>query len=334
MSTVFRVILEGSQETPPVNSTASGFGTVMYDSAAVAASYNFDVEGIDAIPITSGGTPTDPNDLTNTHFHAQARGLMGGVVFGQIVPLHDDDDTNFAVESSELFSVSGRWETTDLDRPITTFNSVLGTTFANAMDSAAVGSEIKLYFNVHSVQFPSGEIRGQLVAVANDIDNVVTGTTGNDNLQGSNLKDAIQGLAGNDTLNGRSGNDVLDGGGGNDSLTGSYGNDILYGSTGNDSLSGGDGSDELNGDNGDDVLDGGNSNDIMNGGAGDDRLFGRRQRRYHERRRGRRRPIRRRRLRHHERRRRCRLSRRRQRQRHADPRRRRGRRRFRIQRRA
>ena len=47
MSTVFRVILEGSQETPPNNSTASGVGTVIFDSEAVAASYSFDIKGVD-----------------------------------------------------------------------------------------------------------------------------------------------------------------------------------------------------------------------------------------------------------------------------------------------
>ena len=54
MSTVFRVILEGSQETPPNNSTASGVGTVIFDSEAVAASYSFDIKGVDFGPITGG----------------------------------------------------------------------------------------------------------------------------------------------------------------------------------------------------------------------------------------------------------------------------------------
>ena len=51
MSTVFRVILEGSQEVPPNDSTASGVGTVVFDDAAVAASYSFDIEGLDFGPI-------------------------------------------------------------------------------------------------------------------------------------------------------------------------------------------------------------------------------------------------------------------------------------------
>ena len=38
--TVLRVIIEGN---PAINSTASGVGTVVFDSAAVAASYSFDI---------------------------------------------------------------------------------------------------------------------------------------------------------------------------------------------------------------------------------------------------------------------------------------------------
>jgi Ca2+-binding RTX toxin-like protein len=60
MSTAYRVILEGSQEVPANASTASGVGTVIFDSAAVAASYSFDIQGLDFGPITSGQVPTDP----------------------------------------------------------------------------------------------------------------------------------------------------------------------------------------------------------------------------------------------------------------------------------
>lgn len=48
----------------------------------------------------------------------------------------------------------------------------------------------------------------------------ITGTTGNDTLQGTDSADQIVGLAGNDTLGGGGGDDVLDGGAGNDTLDG------------------------------------------------------------------------------------------------------------------
>jgi Ca2+-binding RTX toxin-like protein len=273
MSTAFRVILEGSQEVPPNGSTASGFGTVVFDSEAVAASYSFDIEGLDFGPITSGLPPTDPNDVTNTHFHAAVRGAAGGVVFGQFVPAHDDDDLEVVLNADGSWSESGSWEATD-PAPITAFSPTLGATFAEVLASAEVGSDVPLYFNVHSVQFGGGEIRGQLVAIADDIDDVQTGTMGNDLLEGGNGNDAIQGLAGDDTLKGDNGNDVLDGGGGNDKLKGGNGEDILDGSVGDDRLVGRNGKDTLDGGAGDDDLAGGNGKDTLSGGTGDDVLTG------------------------------------------------------------
>src|SRR5262245_44135 len=110
MSTVFRVVLEGTQEVPSNNSTASGVGTVVFDSTAVAATYSFEFQGLDFGPITSGQPRTDPNDVTNTHFHSQVRGVAGPVVFGQITPAHDNDDVAFVLNADGSWSESGRWE--------------------------------------------------------------------------------------------------------------------------------------------------------------------------------------------------------------------------------
>lgn len=53
------------------------------------------------------------------------------------------------------------------------------------------------------------------------------GTTGNDVLTGTSLDENFYGLAGNDTLNGGAGNDLLNGGPGNDRITGGLGIDLL-----------------------------------------------------------------------------------------------------------
>ena len=192
------------------------------------------------------------------------------VVFGQIIPAHDNDDLEFVLNADGSWSESGRWETTD-PAPITNTSIVPGgdVTFADILGSATVGSEVPLYFNVHTVQFTGGAIRGQLVAIADDIDEVVTGTvptateTGNDTLDGGNGNDAILGLAGNDILGGANGNDVLDGGGGDDELTGGNGDDMLFGSVGDDTLTGGNGEDTLDGGAGDDDLTGGKGPDLF-----------------------------------------------------------------------
>jgi len=279
MSTVFRVILEGTQETPPNTSTATGVGTVIFDSAAVAASYSFDVQGLDFGPVT-GQTPTPDPDVTRTHFHTQVAGVAGPIVFGQIDALainrQDNDDLKIVLNADGSWSESGVWETTD---PVNASGKSIAD-FADDLGSATVGSDVPLYFNVHTGAFPAGEIRGQLVAIADDIDDVVTGTvptataTGNDTLDGGNGNDAILGLAGNDTLNGGNGNDVLDGGGGNDGLTGGNGNDLLFGSFGMDTLIGGNGDDSLDGGAGDDSLTGGRGPDlfVFHAGFGEDTI--------------------------------------------------------------
>ena len=280
MSTVYRVILEGSQEVqnPPVTTTASGVGTVVFDSEAVAASYSFDIRGVDFGPVT-GGPPQTPNDsgddVTRTHFHTAAAGVNGPIVFGQIDTVdpafeQDNDDLAIVLNADGSWSESGVWETTDPPNPM----GVTITDFADDLGSATVGMAVPLYFNVHTSEFGAGEIRGQLVAIADDIDNVVTGTTGNDVLFGRGGNDAILGLAGDDILDGRGGNDVLDGGGGNDTLTGGNGNDKLEGSAGNDVADGGNGNDTINGGDGNDFLSGGRGDDNFNTGAGDDVVLG------------------------------------------------------------
>jgi Ca2+-binding RTX toxin-like protein len=229
MSTAFRLILEGTQEVPPNGSTASGLGTFIFDSAAVAASYSVRIEGVDYGPATGGlpQTPTTLDDVTSTHFHNQVRGVNGPVVFGQINPAQDNDDLAILLNADGSWTVSGRWETTDpANVSLANFAAVLG--------SAAVGTEVPLYFNVHTMQFPGGEIRGQLVAIADDNDNVVEGTAGDDLLPGLGGNDIILGFAGDDTLEGGDGNDVMLGGEGNDMLAGGTGGDVMQGGSGND----------------------------------------------------------------------------------------------------
>jgi len=269
MSTVFLVNIAGSNEVPARPSTASGVGLAVFDSEAVALDYSFVIQGVDFGPATGGRSETraTDDDVTRMHFHNNAPGVNGPIVFGQIDPAQDADDLTIVSHPHDIWSVSGRWETTDpANSSINNFAGVLG--------SATVGTAVPLYFNVHTNEFAGGEIRGQLVTIADDIDNIVTGTTGNDLLAGTTGNDAILGQAGNDVLTGDDGNDVLDGGAGNDSLDGGKGNDILFGNFGNDALTGGDDNDSMDGGAGNDSLDGGNGSDTINGGIGNDTLAG------------------------------------------------------------
>ena len=115
------------------------------------------------------------------------------------------------------------------------------------------------------------------------ITTATTGSTGNDDLQGSELMDIIFALAGDDVVNanggddrvnGGDGDDVINGGDGNDLLRGANGNDLLRGQDGDDTLIGGEGDDTLSGGDGDDILNGGNGLNDLKGGAGNDTLTG------------------------------------------------------------
>jgi serralysin len=270
MSTAFRVIVEGSQEVPPNDSTANGLGTVIFDSVAVAASYSFRIEGVDYGPATGGPpqTPTTLDDVTSTHFHNEARGMNGPVVFGQISPDQDNDDLAIVPNADGSWTVSGRWETTDpANQPITNFAAVLG--------SATVGSDVPIYFNVHTNQFTGGEIRGQLVAIADDNDNVVRGTSGDDLLPGLGGDDVILGFAGDDTLQGGDGNDFLSGGRGDDNINTGQGDDVVLGGQGNDQIGGMAGRDIVEAGAGDDFIAWNDpTGDIVFGGRGNDTILG------------------------------------------------------------
>ena len=80
----------------------------------------------------------------------------------------------------------------------------------------------------------------------------IDGGIGDDNIDGGKGKDTIRGLAGDDTLNGGLDDDRIFGGEGDDDLFGGSGKDKLFGEAGNDTLDGGGGKDNLEGGAGDD----------------------------------------------------------------------------------
>jgi Ca2+-binding RTX toxin-like protein len=242
---------------------------VIFDDAALTASYTIQITGLDFGPVLGrpAQTPDTGDDVTSFHVHNAARGVNGDVVFGQINPSHDADDLRIAPNADGSWTVRGRWETTD---PA----NVSISTFASQLDTARIGSDVPLYFNAHTEEFTGGEIRGQWVAIANDRNNTVRGTTGDDFLPGLGGNDRILGRQGDDRLDGGRGNDRLFGGSGNDTLLGGSGNDRLAGEGGNDRLLGGSGNDLLEGGRGNDRLDGGLNSDLLVGGGGNDSLVG------------------------------------------------------------
>ncbi|HET9637740.1 MAG TPA: Ig-like domain-containing protein [Allosphingosinicella sp.] len=73
----------------------------------------------------------------------------------------------------------------------------------------------------------------------------LTGTNGNDLIDGGNGSDTIYGLDGDDIIFGGNGGDILDGGAGNDQLFGENGHEHLYGGEGDDLIDGNNGFDTV-----------------------------------------------------------------------------------------
>ena len=89
--------------------------------------------------------------------------------------------------------------------------------------------------SIEQIQFADGTVWDQSTIQAR-VQQVQTGTAGNDSLNGSFQGDYLQGLGGNDFLYGHDGHDALMGGTGHDTLEGGMGNDMFNGGSGSDTL--------------------------------------------------------------------------------------------------
>lgn len=134
---------------------------------------------------------------------------------------------------------------------------------------------------------------GQYVNLRDTMGQELTGTNGNDRIEGSSDlsqlifandgddfvwsnrgNDTVYGGAGDDYLDGYHGHDDLWGGLGNDAIDGGKGHDLIYGGEGNDVIAGGSDNDTIYGGSGNNIIFGGSENDLIYGGAGRDTLYG------------------------------------------------------------
>ena len=88
---------------------------------------------------------------------------------------------------------------------------------------------------------------------------------------GAALADTMDGTSGPDDLVGTDKDDVIHGSGGKDYISGLAAPDVLYGGAGNDTMVGRDGNDRINGNTGSDMLFGNHGNDTIDS-AGDQRM--------------------------------------------------------------
>jgi uncharacterized delta-60 repeat protein len=112
--------------------------------------------------------------------------------------------------------------------------------YANYSDGPPASVQIDWTFNDgnnNSAQGSGGPLSVTASTTVNIVATTQTGTSGDDNLNGTPYADTLLGLAGSDTITGAEGNDNIIGGLGNDVLTGGAGNDDLVGGAGIDTAS-------------------------------------------------------------------------------------------------
>lgn len=158
---IFTANLTNSQENPPVVPTlstgaprAASFGTANFvlNDAQTALTMTATVSNIDF----SGSQTADANDnLTVAHIHAPAPpGVNGPVVWGFFGAPFNDTTPNDVVVTPFASGVGGtfsaKWDAPEGN------NTTLTAQLANLLGGLA-------YINIHSVQFPGGEIRGQIL---------------------------------------------------------------------------------------------------------------------------------------------------------------------------
>jgi CHRD domain len=130
---IFRAILEGEQEVPPVDSDAKGFAIFRTSIDGTELNYRLIVANIE--------------DVTAAHIHLAPKGENGDIVaflFNPVAPT--DGRTNGILAEGTIRSE-------DLVGPLE------GSTLSELIDEMEAGNT---YVNVHTVEHPSGEIRGQI----------------------------------------------------------------------------------------------------------------------------------------------------------------------------
>jgi aldose sugar dehydrogenase len=129
---------------------------------------------------------------------------------------------------------------------------------------------ITIFLSITAISLFGGKLSLPPPAVVNVYALNVTGTEGDDTLNGTVQQDTIRGYGGNDMISGLEAGDKIRGDGGDDTIHGDQGRDRIRGDKGNDMIFGDDGNDVLIAGPGNDTLTGGPGKDTFNCGEGVD----------------------------------------------------------------
>jgi hypothetical protein len=145
---IFSASLSGDQEVPPVNSAATGSAILVLNEDENRLDIDIQFAGLD---LDGNQTPdSDDDNVTVAHIHRAPAGSNGPVVFGFIGP-NNDENGDLVIDPVAGRIVSG-WD----------LNEGNETTLAEELPNLFEGD---LYVNIHSVEFPNGEIRGQISVI-------------------------------------------------------------------------------------------------------------------------------------------------------------------------
>ncbi|MEA5620938.1 5'/3'-nucleotidase SurE [Cronbergia sp. UHCC 0137] len=150
--TTYTSTLTGDQENPAVTTTATGTANLEASFESNYVEYSLTIQGLDFGTFLgiAPQTPETTDDVTVAHIHQAARGTNGGVVFN----IKNDQDLDYTINADNSVTLTGRWDSAD----------GLDSTLLNNFKTVKAGAETNFYFNVHSTTNPGGEIRGQIVA--------------------------------------------------------------------------------------------------------------------------------------------------------------------------
>ena len=144
--TVYNIPLTEAEEVPPSGSVRTGSATLTLNASQTELSYLIELLGFDL----GGFTVTTDDDLTGAHIHDGDFGTNGPIVFSIFNLPHDVDDVVINATPT-LITMSGVWDAADE----LTGAEPLASQLADLLNGG-------LYMNIHTNQFPGGDIRGQI----------------------------------------------------------------------------------------------------------------------------------------------------------------------------
>ena len=169
--TILFATLTNSQENPPVSPTdrpvSFGTATFVLNDAQTAMTFTATIFNID---FTGAQTTITADNMTAGHIHASATltpTTNAGVVWGFFGTPFNDNNPNDVVITPFTTGVggviSGKWDAAEGN------NTTLGAQVGNILAGRS-------YINIHTVQFPGGEVRGAITPVPEPTTMLLLGT--------------------------------------------------------------------------------------------------------------------------------------------------------------